>query len=568
MRARERAEPEAEVDDGAARREITAGVRVLRHDPPAPGKGRLDAGADTVAVVPPGRSGQAQPQVVLVGLPRAEKERFGRLHGADEDVERAVAVGVEGDGGPAVRLEIEAVEKSAILEERRTRAGPAAVVEVPVALDAVDAGALAVEGPGSRHVVVPVGERLPPELELDVAVAPVAPESVGGVEVGPAVVVEVGGDRAPVPAGVTGPGAGRRVLERVVRPLEEQRVARGHVLAPADGRREKDAAPEGDGNRRVLVEEVPLRVRARRVDVGPAVAVVVRPRARHAVRAGERAGLLRHVLESPAEVAVEVLQAEVVGRHEILAAVLVIVLEEGGERPARFIADSPGLRRVGEAAMAVVQIENIRAPVLRVEGRVRHLAVVIARDRDEEIEVPVAVDVGERRGSRVGGHGDSGVGRRLLERPVAAVAEEPRRTERVGHEDVGVPVAVDVARREPGGGNALRGGFCQAGLLRDVREAAGAVAAVKDRAHAVADEEVLGAVAVVVEHGDARARPEVGDEVVDLVDRRITPRRAEAGSGGGVAKSRRGLRCVRRAAPRIAWRRRLLSRRPVRGPRS
>ena len=36
---------------------------------------------------------------------------------------------------------------------------------------------------------------------------------------------------------------------------------------------------------------------------------------------------------------------------------------------------------------------------------------------------------------------------RLLERAVAAVAEEPRRAEGVGDEEVGKAVAVDVARR-------------------------------------------------------------------------------------------------------------------------
>ena len=80
--------------------------------------------------------------------------------------------------------------------------GAAAVPEIAVALDPVDPGALAVEGLRSGDVVVPVGQRLPPELELHVAVAAVAPHPVGRVEVGPGVVVEVGGDGAPVPAGV------------------------------------------------------------------------------------------------------------------------------------------------------------------------------------------------------------------------------------------------------------------------------------------------------------------------------------------------------------------------------
>ena len=56
------------------------------------------------------------------GAARAEEERLGRLDRADEEVERAVAVGVEGDDGAAVGLEVEAVEKRAVLEERAFRA--------------------------------------------------------------------------------------------------------------------------------------------------------------------------------------------------------------------------------------------------------------------------------------------------------------------------------------------------------------------------------------------------------------------------------------------------------------
>ena len=61
---------------------------------------------------------------MLAGAPRAEEQGLGRLHRADEEVERAVAVGVEGDHGPAVRLEIEPVEERALLEER-VRPAPA-----------------------------------------------------------------------------------------------------------------------------------------------------------------------------------------------------------------------------------------------------------------------------------------------------------------------------------------------------------------------------------------------------------------------------------------------------------
>ena len=139
---------------------------------------------------------------------------------------------------------------------------------------------------------------------------------------------------------------------------------------------------EADGNRRVLVEEVPLRVGAGRVEVGPAVAVEVRPGAGHAVGARLRAGLLRDVLEAlAAVVAVEVLQAEVVGREQVLVAVLVVVLEERRERPARHAREAPGVRGVGEVAVAVVQVEEVLAAVVGVERRVGHLACSSRRSR-------------------------------------------------------------------------------------------------------------------------------------------------------------------------------------------
>ncbi len=342
-------------------------------------------------------------------------------------------------------------------------AAPAAVVKVAVALDAVDARALAVEGLRAGDVVVPVRERLPPELELDVAVAAVAPHAVGGVDVGPAVVVEVGGDGAPVPAGLLRARARRRVLERVVGTLEQQRVARGHVLAPLDREGQEQPAGQADGNRRVLVEEVPLRVGAGRVEVGPAVAVEVGPRARHAVRARLRSGLLRDVDEALSVfVVVQVLQPEVVGRHQVFVAVLVVVLEERRERPARHPFEAPGLRGVGEVAVAVVQVQKVLAAVVGVEGGVGHLRVVVAGHAHEEIEVPVAVDVGESGRAHVLGNGDPGRGGRLLERAVAAVVEQARGSEGVRHEEVGKPVAVDVARGEAGRGDALGRGLREA----------------------------------------------------------------------------------------------------------
>src|SRR5512140_655418 len=157
--------------------------------------------------------------MLRVGVPAAsEEERLRRLNGPDVDVEGAVAVRVERDGGPAVRLQVEAVQKAALRKERR-RAG-AAVDEVRVALDALDPRAPPVERARLFDVVVPVRERLPPELELAVADATVPPHPVRRVEVEAPVVVEVGRDRAPVPARAPRARARGRVLERSFRRLE------------------------------------------------------------------------------------------------------------------------------------------------------------------------------------------------------------------------------------------------------------------------------------------------------------------------------------------------------------
>ena len=289
------------------------------------------------------------------------------------------------------------------------------------------------------------------------------------------------------------------------------------------------------------MEEIPLRVRAGAIDVRPTVAVVVRPCAGHPVRARLRAGLLRDVHEAFSLVAIQVFQAEVVGRHQVLAAVLVVVLEERREGPARLVAEAARIRRVGQTAPAVVQVQEVAAAVLRVERGIRHLTVVVARDGDVKVQVPVGIDVGEGGRARVLGNGDARGGRDLLEASVAQIAKEPGRTESVGGHEIRKSVAVDVARGQPGPRNSGTRGLRQSGRLGDVGEPPRAVARVENRAHSVADEEVLVAVAVEVEHRDARARPDVGDQAIGLRDRRVAPRRSEAGLGRDVTEARRRL---------------------------
>ena len=55
-------------------------------------------------------------------------------------------------------------------------------------------------------------------------------------------------------------------------------------------------------------------------------------------------------------------------------------------------------------------------------------------------------------------------------------------------------------------------GFASPAFDGDVGEVAPPVVPVEDRAHAVADEEILEAVAVEVEDGDAGTGPDVGDQ--------------------------------------------------------
>ncbi len=297
-----------------------------------------------------------------------------------------------------------------------------------------------------------------------------------------------------------------------------------------------------DRNRRILVQEVPLRVRAGRVEVGPAVAVEIRPGSRHSVRADGCPGFLGDVLEALApDVAIQVLEAEVVGGEQVHAAVLVVVLKQARQRPARHAREPPRADDVGEVALAVVQEQEILAAVVGGERRIRHLAPVVARDCDEEVEVAVPVQVGERGRPRVVASGEARGGRRLLERPVASISEEPHRAERVGHDEVGVSVAVHVPGGHPGPGDAFRRRLGEAGLFRDVGEAGAPVVLVQDRPDAVGDEEILGAVAIEVENRHTRAGPDVGDQAVGQRQRRVGARRAESGLGRRVAKAGSGL---------------------------
>src|SRR5262245_15058687 len=180
--------------DRASGREIAAGISGLQNDAASARERRGQAAPDAVAVVAAGSSAELHAEEVFVSAARAEEERFGSLDRPDVEVERAVAVGVERDDRAAIGFQVEPFEEGPLLERRV--AGPAVPIAGPVPepaipFDAGDAGVLEVERLRPGHVVVPVSERLPPELELAVVVAAVPPHAVGRVDVRPGVVVEI-----------------------------------------------------------------------------------------------------------------------------------------------------------------------------------------------------------------------------------------------------------------------------------------------------------------------------------------------------------------------------------------
>src|SRR3989442_15396126 len=92
-------------------------------------------------------------------------------------------------------------------------------------------------------------------------------------------------------------------------------------------------------------------------------------------------------------------------------------------------------------AVAVVQIEVVGLSVVCVVGGIGHLVVVIPGDTYEEVEISVAVHVGKRGRAGVANDRNAGSAGRLLERAVAAVAEEAGGAEGGGGEEGGAAPA-------------------------------------------------------------------------------------------------------------------------------
>ena len=160
------------------------------------------------------------------------------------------------------------------------------------------------------------------------------------------------------------------------------------------------------------------------------------------------------------EVAEQVIGRHVVGDEQIGASVFVEVSREDAQ-PATVGVDDAGLSRHVDEPTAVVAEDVIRqgleverkaavvAGVLGIDATAGFVVVPFEVVADVQVEVAVAIQVGERRRSRpVAIAGKPGLLGDVFKSPVALVAIEgiaaPAR-----HEEVGPSVVVDITDRDP-----------------------------------------------------------------------------------------------------------------------
>src|SRR6185295_18893982 len=219
---------EAEVQAQHALGGVAVAGRHLARQPLAAGQDG-DAGAHGVAV----RLGAGEldlepgaPPPHLVAQQGVAVRRSG-----DGEVDDAAVPEVGGGDAAAVEQQIGARRAADLLE-----GAVAAVEQMTVALPAV---------PGASPEVLRVEEAaglvlrllahdVVQEVELDLGSPLVVDPAVGAVEVLPAVVVEIGEDRAPEPAQGVGPGLPGDVLESAVAAVAQQVVAGSHLLEDLD----------------------------------------------------------------------------------------------------------------------------------------------------------------------------------------------------------------------------------------------------------------------------------------------------------------------------------------------
>ena len=303
-------------------------------------------------------------------------------------------------------------------------------------------------------------------------------------------------------------------------------------------RREAEAAlaviePELVGVLEVVADvEVGGAVTVHVVEAGGEREEVGLGRQRHAARVAESCATDRHVLELPAadvqeeEVGIGALRADDPAEvGAVLDAVLLLPLRlhrVARRRLRHHLVEHPRLRRIG------------------VE-RVPHLV-----GRDVEVEVAVAVHVGEReRGGRVPAH-ESARGGPVGEVALAVVQEELHRTAERADEEVEVAVAVHVRHHRAGAGEAVGG---ETAFLRHVAEAQAAEIAIEARGLLHRGEEEVG-IAIAVHVADRRAG---ADEQVAIGERVLVVHAVLVGEPGAVgaqlgeagARTGRGARRLR-----------------------
>jgi len=198
-------------------------------------------------------------------------------------------------------------------------------------------------------------------------------ETVGGEDVEPTVVIEIGEGGAPGPAGHGGAGFHTDVFESTLAIGGEEGVATGHALEGGEG------LGVGTGYELFLVGDAVSGAGEHVADVKihPAVAIKIAPVGGHAGR-GIFDAKLEGDIDEEGELAVllwplvlvEAVASEVIGDVEVEVAVLIIILPGGGEGKAGVVLVESGLGGdVSEGPVAIVSPNDVGASVVGIVER-------------------------------------------------------------------------------------------------------------------------------------------------------------------------------------------------------
>src|SRR6185369_380184 len=122
-------------------------------------------------------------------------------------------------------------------------------------------------------------------------------------------------------------------------------------------------------------------------------------------------------------VVVERVPAELVRDVEVGPAVAVVIGPRAREVPPR-VTDAGPARHVDERAVAAIAVEGVPDAVHRAVVRLRDARLLVAHADDVEIEEPVTVVVGRDRHAAPAPGRDAGRGGHVLEAAAARVVEE------------------------------------------------------------------------------------------------------------------------------------------------